>query len=143
MVTSALPNKGLPLPFAGYGGSNLLAMPCVACSRRARRARAGLDRSGPTNPAVCPPPRPHDVPRTTSPNIAIAVAALALHSFPTGDRGTTGASRRHCHAVHLAHAGPTSVKSVERFQIVIALAVGLSRGCHPFVRGFVSRSRLL
>jgi hypothetical protein len=26
---------------------------------------------------------------------------------------------------------------------VIALAVGLSRGCHPFVRGFVSRSRLL
>jgi cell division protein FtsW len=42
VVTSALPNKGLPLPFVSYGGSNLLAMlTCIGVMFNiARQARA-------------------------------------------------------------------------------------------------------
>jgi cell division protein FtsW len=47
VVTSALPNKGLPLPFISYGGSNLLAMlTCVgilfSIARQARERKAAM-----------------------------------------------------------------------------------------------------
>lgn len=50
VVTSALPNKGLPLPFISYGGSNLMAMlGCVGLLFSiARRAR--VTQPAPKNP---------------------------------------------------------------------------------------------
>ncbi len=50
VVTSALPNKGLPLPFISYGGSNLLAM--LACvGLLLSIARHALQRAPQSEPA--------------------------------------------------------------------------------------------
>jgi len=58
VVTGALPNKGLPLPFISYGGSNLLAMlVCVGLLFSiARRARATQPASDPLGAGELPQP---------------------------------------------------------------------------------------
>jgi len=53
VVTSALPNKGLPLPFISYGGSNLLAMlTCVGLLFSVARQAPAREKSGAAVPGI-------------------------------------------------------------------------------------------
>jgi cell division protein FtsW len=53
VVTSALPNKGLPLPFISYGGSNLLAMlTCVGLLFSVARQAPAREKTPESAPAI-------------------------------------------------------------------------------------------
>ncbi len=53
VVTSALPNKGLPLPFISYGGSNLLAMlTCVGLLFSVARRAPAREKNRATSPVI-------------------------------------------------------------------------------------------
>jgi len=60
VVTSALPNKGLPLPFISYGGSNLVMMLAGMglLLSVARRAHEGVTMPIESEPAAVPSPQP-------------------------------------------------------------------------------------
>jgi cell division protein FtsW len=53
VVTSALPNKGLPLPFISYGGSNLLAMlTCIGLLFSVARQAPAREKVRPGTPVI-------------------------------------------------------------------------------------------
>ena len=154
VVTSALPNKGLPLPFISYGGSNLVIMllsvgVLLSIARQARETD-GVMRSRATQGDVANPfarrtrtstmtPSPHP-----SVRVAIACGGTGGHLFP-GLAVADQLMRRGCAVMLLISpkdVDQQAVRGVSGMEVVTLPAVGLERGGEiAFVRGFIQSYR--
>ena len=154
VVTGALPNKGLPLPFISYGGSNLLMMLLsvgllLSIARQAREpvpfAENGDDSQATLYRRSQQPIQESNRPiRHRSPRVAIACGGTGGHLFP-GLAVAEQLLQRGCAVTLLIspkEVDQQAVKAVAGMEIATLPAVGLTRGRRlAFLRGFARRYR--